>query len=66
MRPSGRTPGRSRLPSRPRGDASPLIRQPEPDRTEEAGIGMADVIYVAVTVGVFGVLALVARGVMRL
>jgi hypothetical protein len=27
---------------------------------------MADVVYVAVTVGVFGALALVARGVMKL
>jgi hypothetical protein len=31
-----------------------------------AGLCMADVIFVAVTVGVFGALALVARGVLKL
>jgi hypothetical protein len=38
-----------------------------PDRTDTWGlVVMADVIYVAVTVGVFGALAIVARGVMKL
>lgn len=37
-----------------------------PGRTEEAGIGMADVIFVVVTVAVFGALGLVAQGVRRL